>query len=270
MGKFKLIKEYNRSPVLGTIVSNENVHSVHTSNFENIYVSENNRYTIKSPEDYPDNWEKIVKKGYKVLSIVRKDNSAIIYQVNSAIIYQIKDYSNINFNIHSVKRLSDGLVLTIGDFVEFTTSYGWDKESRSNITGFIEQNNRLIISTNTNKLWADLIDSNLELNVRIVPKPLFITEDGVKLFEKDSAYKVTLNYTIRNSRIEKFKVYNSTRFTSSSLIFSTLKIAEEFILMNKPCLSITEVMKSVEDTLEGLEENILLYDLLKNLVKSKQ
>src|SRR5690606_23114725 len=81
---------------------------------------------------------------------------------------EIKGTDKYDVKIHSVKRLSDGEVFTIGD----NTKYGC-------IDNFYIKNNYLLATTvleSNGRYLKDLEKSK---------KPLFTTEDGVDIFEGD-------------------------------------------------------------------------------------
>jgi hypothetical protein len=75
---------------------------------------------------------------------------------------------------------------------------------------------------------------------------ILITEDGVDIFEGDNYYFVNTNLD--------FKAYTGTIMKGMTATnpdtkkFSTKKAAENYIKMNKPCLSLDEVLEVVEDT----------------------
>lgn len=84
---------------------------------------------------------------------------------------------------------------------------------------------------------------------------LFTTEDGVDIFKGDKYYYVTLLFNIEENHA--FAGYYPANK------FSTKKKAEEYVLMNKPCLSINDV---------NVLKNIVFANwdkTLKDLVKSK-
>lgn len=82
-----------------------------------------------------------------------------------------------------------------------------------------------------------------------VKQPLFTTEDGVDIFEGDIYFLVTekynygIAYTRNNSNYSKTLQNNNKRF-------STKEAAEEYVLLNKPCLSLKEIKENT--TIKGL------------------
>jgi len=123
--KYKLIKEYPGSPILGTIVSPE---------MDDAYYINSNWIT---PENYPEFWELVVEKDYEILSFIGNIDNKIILNKDS----QLKDcFCKIDgrspflqlehllqddmFKIHSVKRLSDGEIFTLGDTIDCKSWFG--------------------------------------------------------------------------------------------------------------------------------------------------
>jgi hypothetical protein len=71
-------------------------------------------------------------------------------------------------------------------------------------------------------------------------KPLFTTEDGVEIFEGDVWHLIDPDY---------WRIWSGNHSTVNPdriKYFSTRQAAEEYILMNKPCLSLKEVIDLVE------------------------
>lgn len=78
-------------------------------------------------------------------------------------------------------------------------------------------------------------------------KPILTTEDGVDKYEGGAMYWVgrkTLNMGhvgyIFNDSIKKSHLYNYVYFSSE-------EAAKDFILMNKPCLSVNDVLSCTKD-----------------------
>jgi hypothetical protein len=137
----------------------------------------------------------------------------------------LKHCLNGRFKIHSVKRLSDGEVFTVGDNVKISAKSNPCSEQTT---------------IQDLKFWLKEINK-----LSHIKKPLFKTEDGVDIFEGDKYYFVELDAeddsfkcfkrlcTSRDTRlIEKHKDIKG---------FSTKEKAEEYIMMNKPCLSMQDL-----------------------------
>jgi hypothetical protein len=203
MRKIKLIKTYPGSPKLGTI----------------------NTYAPIFCDDYPEFWEEVIEKDYEILRIKHKENKCF-YRDSI-------DLRNLNlYDIHSVKRLSDGKVFNIGD--NATTALN----NYGPITAFEIKSNVMYIRTNNSS------NSTFSCDIKDlkVSKPLFTTEDGVNIFEGDSYHPVIL-YNLEYKGWFKAQKINKNKYTDakSCIVFSTKKEAKQYILMNKPCLSLEDV-----------------------------
>ena len=280
--RYRLIKEYPESIKLGTIVYLETEDNYMT-NMENDF----KLFPKKIVENYPEFWEPVVEKDYEILSLIE---GKFIYPCDK----YSKDYINQLFNtlgvsIHSVKR-NDGEIFTVGDRLDekcfrklsrhplsegihdnIITKIAIVKKHASEVAGHLEiQNGKLMFSA-SNK-WNNL---NVLLSEAIKYKqPLFTTEDGVDIFEGDLFYYVKF-VQYNNTLGKPFEIvrvdYPSFEYEPQyEKYFSTKEKAEEYILMNKPVLSLKDVAniypginKSHPDKPSSQSER------LKNLVKSK-
>jgi hypothetical protein len=198
-----------------------------------------------NPQDYPEFWELVVEKDYEILSLYNNVNPSFIINGKIEINIWLKGFDTENWSIHSVKRLSDFEIFTIGD-----------KLNKSYISNILLQQDTIWLMCQ-----GDSINSKLNDAIKI-KQPLFITEDGVDIFEGDYYYPVEKTYYFLHEKQTNNHCTNDDKFW----IFSTKEKAEEYILMNKPCLSLQEIVnsnggKSVNGW-EHLEE-------LKKLVKQK-
>jgi len=75
---------------------------------------------------------------------------------------------------------------------------------------------------------------------------ILITEDGVDIFEGDNYYFVNTNLDFKAYAGTIMKGMTATNPDTKK--FSTKKAAENYIKMNKPCLSLNDVLEVVEDT----------------------
>lgn len=251
MKKYKLIKEYPGciESGIGTIAYNyieQGPNKYHYTNFQKPNENPicNNRGWIDF-EKYPEFWEEIIEKDYEILSLrfMRtiyqykdpKDNDKYWYSS----CFSVKEgrgyvkLSNINKDsvIHSVKRLSDGEIFTTGD----KYYQNQNPKKSSIIESFIIKNNNLIIYS------KDLAYSYL-CETSKAKKPLFITEDGVEIFNFDKCYFVhsNLNRVIEFIALENT---NTGKVLDNGKDFSTIEAAEKYIFENKPVLSISDLVK---------------------------
>ena len=89
------------------------------------------------------------------------------------------------------------------------------------------------------EFWEEVVEK--------VKLPLFTSEDGVDIFEGDKLYSIDNRFNIKkhhlfNARYDDKTLLNNRRFFNSEYKhFSTKEKAEEYILLNKPCLSYKDI-----------------------------
>lgn len=252
MRKFKLIKEYPGSPKLGSIyiLDEQYAGEYYRSGFNTLYKDR--------IESQPEFWEEVIeiKKDYEILSFIGIgwiDGHLFPKETNGHEFERYLEESHKNIvKIHSIKRLSDGEVFTIGDKC---------------IQGKIAQIQLDIVKG----LWIDFENPSHGgyINISIIQKakiPILITEDGAEIFEGDKYYFVPIN---KKSGWSEWKIVTDTAVkdkdhsdSNNWKDFSTKQAAEDYIMYNKPCLSINEINITINSSLHGLSK-------LKELVKSK-
>lgn len=240
MKKFKLIKEYPGSPELNTILTD--------LDYSRAYGTEISKH--------PEFWEEVIERDYEILSFSCNNSLSILLELHEDGKYSYKKAKNYSgtgrlteqeclkdsyYTIHSVKRLSDGEVFTIGDKVN---SEIFDKSCQTIFTITIDctTNNKIQIWVNNNnksRFWY------LE-NVTKIKQTLFTTEDGVDIYEGDDFYFVKIKNSNSLDFIWEISTPNSSFVYEPEFekYFSTKKAAEEYIIMNKPCLSINDIINS--------------------------
>ena len=236
MKKYKLIKKY---PGCGYKLNQIIETDVIWVNNTKIYL-----------KDYPENWEKVVEKDYEILSF--KNKLGTIYPCGNQHESNIKNQLR-ESEIYSVKRLSDGEVFTVDD--NNVTSIKADIINYPNlkftIKGFNIINNKLVITLNAPN-EVKFRNSILLKNLKHIKKPLFTTEDGVDILPKEDG-----EFQYWSLKLDSWKISNAPHILNSNKIiptktedllrgcnelrFSTREAAEEYILMNKPCLSLNDV-----------------------------
>lgn len=137
----------------------------------------------------------------------------------------------VKFWIHSVRRLPDGEVFTIGDMV-----------SRGDVVSPIAKMEvrmgSLMVSC------ANDINSSVSISLlKKVPNrvPLFKTGDGKDVFIGDVFYYIgdALNVCETKCLFSGYGIF--AKFKT----FSTRELAEEYVAINKPCLSVNDVQKLI-------------------------
>jgi len=319
MKKYRLIKNYpGCSWTLNSICSNDFI----WDNGKKVYL-----------KNYPEFWEEVIEKDYKILSFKHKVSNHI-WKNDSQLkdtfcivdgkagftsLEEINRYPKV-YEIHSIKRLSDGKIFILGDIIKHNNNVAYPigeltKITIVNDTLFFESNrnyygfnaNMCFISkvqqplfitedgfpiyqgdtywcVNTAPhLWSIFQQTAKErtiLNKTVIAfksvdlaqkyiddnKPkvkLFTTEDGVDIFEGDEVFEL-----INNTKIFRITFLKCTSMTgkNSRKYFSTKEKAREYILMNKPCLSINDFLSVSYFTVKSKNRTI---KRLKKLVNSK-
>lgn len=109
---------------------------------------------------------------------------------------------------------------------------------------------------------VDLAEKYVEENK---PKKLFTTEDGVDIFEGDEFFRVW--NTNGELKRDSYRCFADNKYSAKMMIktcphFSTKEKAEEYILVNKPCLSIKDIK-------EAMKKGLSVEGYLIKLVKSR-
>ena len=154
--------------------------------------------------------------------------------------YEIVSLYNIfSSKIRSVKRLSDGEVFSVGDEIYI----GMDSEALYIKEIEIFGENTVAIGVHSDEVWAEEARYALSrLNKANKKKPLFTSEDGVYVFKGDPVYEVDKKWRVFTYSSWKSYYGNKGVPKKDTLMFSTRSAAKEYIVMEKPCLSLSEVM----------------------------
>jgi len=245
MKKYKLIKEYPGSPELGTILEDPRIESTTIGNNEAVHELDKGKL-------FKEFWQEVVEKDYEILSVKVKPAS-LLYTKDENGYFSRFDTINSNkylleeliYSIHSVKRKSDGEVFTVGDKIRHNNNVTYPEGI---ITKLHIVLNVIFVETNDRKKG---FDTNICL-VHKIENPLFTTENGVDMIESDEFWYLNKNL--------RFKPECSKYYLADSkvLYFSTKKAAEEYFLMNKPCLSINDVLESIPKLSHRLLTNLII------------
>ena len=161
MKKFKLIKEYPASDHEGIIVVQK------TSG--GMYEGYQYNYYAKHVENSPEYWEEVVEKDYEILSWTAKDCNSIVIK-GSELPHTPCSLPAGYWRIHSVKRLSDGEIFTVGDKIT-----GYHEDARSIQT--------IRICTYTGRIRLEQSGGYTDLmNATKVKQPISLTHDGKDIF----------------------------------------------------------------------------------------
>lgn len=180
-------------------------------------------------------WKKVAEKDYELLSYTfdgtlctKRDNGKYL-RVDStskggATLEEVLSFWREGHAIHSVKRLSDGEVFTVGDKVGFKNHS--DEEVIESI---------VIIQDN---LWLNFSEDELcrLSGVKKLKQPLFTTEDNVEVYVGD------VFCLVQKSTLDIIK---ECRYKADSdfLTFSSIENAEKYIRDNKKKYSLKDMVK---------------------------
>ena len=169
------------------------------------------------------------------------------------------------WKIKRVKRLSDGEIFQIGDRIDNKEQLC--KNSKIESFAFDTKNNILVWVHN------DKPEFKVGLTIDSITKSkpiLFTTEDGVDIFEGDEFYYVKfiqVNHTIGKPFEVVIGNYPSFEYEPQyEKYFSKKEKAEEYIIMNKPCLSYNDLKYCIE---KSNRNKTLLKTVLLNKIKEK-
>lgn len=251
--KYKLIEEYPGSPEIGVtaVLLKDECYQVNDS--ARGYFG----YMKHTVENNPKFWKLVEEPKFQILSYYAKNISGkgdnyvdpeyiwterlpgkqgqwAQFRNNEWITgtYTTEEITNHNgYGIHSVKRLSDGEVFTIGDKIKHS-------HVKLPIVKFenLSHGDLVVELTNGNSYSVDCISK--------LKDPLLTTEDGVEIFEGGEFWEVFDNY----SRIAKVNFYCIETFLkhgSDRKTFSTKEKAEEFIEKNTKKYSLIDIEEAL-------------------------
>lgn len=169
-----------------------------------------------------------------------------------------KDKTVVECKIHSVRRIEDNEVFSVGDEVKHYLG------GVNSITSFTVHNNQLRVN-------HELVNSYSFLqNIQKIkePIPLFTTVDGKDIYEGCEYWKTTVLegcWKCDKTTAKKRKYPPPSYFKC----FSTKENCEEYILMNKPVLSVNDFLSCCLNKDESYWLNNEQYLKVKELAKQK-
>lgn len=159
--------------------------------------------------------------------------------------------------INSIQRLSDGEVFTVGDQVISDQYYTYTVKGDITRISYEPISDTCIICTTYSGIGFCLS------SFQKAPKPLFITEDGVEVFENDRPW--CLNTTeFRSKGTADLKLNAKYHPAPNCKYFSTKEKMEEYKLNNKKQFSLNDVRAALDSdksyqyhtTIENLKRQI--------------
>ena len=224
--------------------------------FKNFYLVNHGHSLHKRFIENSNDWQKVEELDYEIISLKLTGGEILTFKDGKCIHRTDNENPDITFNlnrclstlssresINSVKRKSDGEVFTIGDVIANMC----DSEQKISEL-YINKDGKMCVYTSTTCRFTIQ-------NIKKVKTPLFTTEDGVVIFEGDKYYFINNGFNAVKSFGEDLGVFMSAK------TFSTKEKAEEYILLNKPCLSFTDVVKDLRDMVSVMR--------IKELAKSR-
>lgn len=207
------------------------------------------------------------KKDYEIINLIKvkdKDTGKINDDINNINAW-LKGYAQEYWKIYSIKRLSDGEIFKLEDEVKFyDTGYGkllkieFESAPADKGTGklcFVNDNIHL------GKWW--------DISQLSKAKPiLFKSRDGFDIREGDKVYGISIdNWNVFSGVVQKDNRYHREEWKHGK--FSTEEAAREYLMWNKPVLS----LKDVTSIYPGINKNHNApshqAEQLKELAKSK-
>jgi hypothetical protein len=279
MKKYKLIKEYPGSPEVDTEIIKSYISNSSLGNYDTYMIKGEDWFKLDDPENYPEFWKLIIEKDYEILSF-KVSNGYLYNKINNSDDYLLEEnvcdgetntydnmINNINYKIHSVKRLSDGEIFTVGDkLIDNYIIREFEIKNNNLLTWFQKESFSSYIKPIQGKSGNSQFDYINSL--KKIKQSLFTTEDGVDVFEGDNFYNINnKDWLLRN--IIKINLLDYQTYYKNQINFSTKEKAEEYILMNKPCLSLNDVATIYKGINKKTNHPSSQANQLKNLVKQK-
>lgn len=233
MKKYKLKKSYpgTYDTKVGDVVE--------YCELDEFYHTIDNEFPKYEVEDYPEYWEEVVEKKYEILEVVINIHKKVSCVKDCSREYIDALLSCEHNYIHSIRRLSDGEVFSIGDKVV----WNWSDSSIDYliITGFKVSEDDITVKvsdTRFNSYFANLIKTGEAWKFRKYIEPKVVTEDGKKLYVGDTYW-----YTDKegNGIVICMTIRKETHISDHNnyVRFSTKELAEQYKESNK-VLFITE------------------------------
>lgn len=245
--KYELIKEYPKSPKLGKIEDSNNgaITGWQGTLFYNAH---------------PEFWKKVEELDYEILTVNPSKENTTNTNKEATITWKVCNKDLRYWDIHSVKRLSDGEVFTIGDKISFGHNYNEviTKMSLADSNSNIKKG-----------IWIHYEGGSCHIDIAVKLKtPLFTTEDCVDIFEGDDFFVIETQFD--KYRLHKTIGGHFTKERSTRLRFYSKEKAEEYVLLNKPMLSLQDLLNvwGISKEYEAYKTSPLFHSFLE-LAKSK-
>lgn len=254
IGEYYDLEEKVNKPKQKLIITGEQLEAIETfaskrkdSELNTIYKINDCEFRVYPHFDFKAIWEESAPKPkpVKEWEIVALDESFHLNDTNTPDLY-FKAAVERGAIIKSVRRVSDGKVFTVGD--EVTVSFDSGKGFKNTIHHFTYTSGVDIIDVYFTQQTAAY--NIAKLNIEKAKQHLFTTFDNKPIYEGDEYWIVFPDFTF--DKWDAFKNGNAV-FDKDEKTFSTEQAAKEYILMNKPCLSVSQVLKLEVEGVATLE-----------------
>jgi len=231
----------------------------------------NDKWYKAIPKQPSNDWEIVSFKNKATGNIDNIDSKRSLLNINWWL-------DNGGWEIHEVRRISDGKVFKVGD------ETNWGKVKGFRIVG---ETNKMVVEYTAIGDWQFL--SSVE---KVKPKlPLFTTEDGLELFDRNHevfAIKKGHYDLFEQRNVKTLGVWLNGWYTTNLLqnpneydsriiplikehyfVFSTKEAADNWITYNKPYLSLNDLLSVWGDMFPSYYKDAPLFKNFEKLAKSK-
>ena len=156
--------------------------------------------------------------------------------------------------IHTIRRLSDGAIFSIGDKLVLD-NYMSGRKYITIDRIYYNEHKQLSFSTNIKPAPCTFVFGLSDVNCKRYKEPLFITDDGVKIFEGDKFYFVAS----ANWKIGVLIANGNAEAQCAIVRFSTKEAAEKWIDENKPKYSKKDILNIIEEVFEHSIKELKIY-----------
>lgn len=268
MKKFKLIKEYPGSVELGAIRSD-----CGTPMLQKYFIN------------YPEYWQEIKQGNYQIISFFyngwdgkiatlnEKGNYSTSYEETGWPLHEMLNVGasvkSGQIKIHSVKRLSDGEIFTLGDRAKTITSKGSHDitqfKIRQRCTGTDANGNYIYDGIDAMWVnWEENCGGNWLDSTEKVKQPIFTTEDGVGIREGDIYWLVDADFSISMMKA----LYGCGQYTERKY-FSTFELAEDYVIKNAKLISIEDFNNAIASQYGNYNVRLKLIQIAKQRLVRK-
>jgi hypothetical protein len=185
---------------------------------------------------FKQHWEKR-RTAYEILSFHDLLNRSKVSHNKLQVQYYLERPNS--YKIHSVRRMTDGEVFELGDEVEWSYCKGPHKIAEFD---FPPERIPFVHGKEPCGFSFPFLEMKKVINLP-TPKPLFTTEDGVDIYEETVTLHGINTETWIPGRLHFSRIFQDPEWKWFAIPYNR----DRYILMNKPLLSINEVMEAHKD-----------------------